>query len=294
MRERLPFLALLVLTIIVVMAMSVFTVDQRQSAVVFQLGEIKRVVRAPGIYLKLPLIQNVSYFDNRVLTFETAVPERYNTREKKNVLVDLFVKWRIVDPLTYYISVSGDEARARTRLEQTVNAGMREEFGKRTVHEVVSGEREAIMQLMRAKADLDARKIGVEVVDVRLKQVNLPTEVSDSVYRRMESERKSVASQRRANGAAEAEKIRADADRTREIKIAEAYRDAQRVKGEADAESAAIYAEAFGRNPEFYAFYRSLEAYRQSFKGRDVIVLDPSTEFFKYYRAAGNAKGAGK
>lgn len=294
MRERLPFLALLVLTIIVVMAMSVFTVDQRQSAVVFQLGEIKRVVRAPGIYLKLPLVQNVSYFDNRVLTFETAVPERYNTREKKNVLVDLFVKWRIVDPLTYYISVSGDEARARTRLEQTVNAGMREEFGKRTVHEVVSGEREAIMQLMRAKADLDARKIGVEVVDVRLKQVNLPTEVSDSVYRRMESERKSVASQRRANGAAEAEKIRADADRTREIKIAEAYRDAQRVKGEADAESAAIYAEAFGRNPEFYAFYRSLEAYRQSFKGRDMMVLDPSAEFFKYFRAAGNAKGAGK
>ncbi len=180
------------------------------------------------------------YFDKRILTLDTAEPERFITSEKKNVLVDSFVKWRIIDAKQYYISVGGDEARAQTRLSQTVNAGLREEFGKRTVHEVVSGERDKIMEDMRSKADADdARKIGVEIVDVRLKRVDLPAEVSESVYRRMETERKRVANELRSQGAAEAEKIRADADRQREVIVAEAYRDAQKIKGEGDAKAAA-------------------------------------------------------
>jgi membrane protease subunit HflC len=198
------------------------------------------------------------------------------------------VKWRIVDPKLYYISVQGDEARARTRLSQTVNAGLREEFGKRTVHEVVSGERDRIMEEMRAKADADARKIGVQIVDVRVKRVDLPAEVSESVYRRMEAERKRVANELRSQGAAEAEKIRADADRQREVIVAEAYREAQKVKGEGDARAAALYAQAFNQNPEFYAFYRSLDAYRNSFRNKgDVVVVEPGSEFFKYLKNPG-------
>ena len=203
------------------------------------------------------------------------------------MLVDLFVKWRIADPKLYYISVLGDEARAVTRLQQTVNAGLREEFGKRTVHEVVSGQRDAIMEEMREKADLDARKIGVQIVDVRLKRVDLPLEVSESVYRRMEAERKRVANELRSEGAAAAEKIRADADRQREVIIAEAYRESQQTKGDGDAQAAAIYATAFRRDPEFFAFYRSQEAYRQSFAGKsDVLVVEPSSDFFRYLRSA--------
>lgn len=293
MRNGFSFLAAAVGALFVVLGLSIFTVDQRQYAIVFQLGEVKEVITEPGLNFKFPLIQNVRYFDRRILTLDSNEPERFITSEKKNVLVDSYVKWRIVDPKLYYISVSGDETRARTRLTQTVNAGLREEFGKRTVHEVVSGERERIMNEMRSKADLDARKIGVQVVDVRLKRVELPTEVSAAVFSRMEAERKRVANELRSQGSAEAEKIRADADRQREVIIAEAYRDAQKVKGEGDAKAAAIYAEAFNRNPEFYSFYRSLEAYRQSFKSRnDVLVVDPGTEFFKYYRGTGSNKGA--
>ena len=182
-------------------------------------------------------------------------------------------------------------------MSQTVNAGLREEFGKRTVHDVVSGERDKIMEQMREKADLDARKIGVQIVDVRVKRVDFPPEVSDSVYRRMEAERKRVANELRSEGAAEAEKIRADADKQREVIVAEAYRDAQKVKGEGDAKAAATYAQAFGQNPEFYAFYRSLEAYRGSFKGKsDVLVLEPDSDFFKYMRGMGRGgdKSTGK
>ncbi|MDP1898110.1 MAG: protease modulator HflC, partial [Sulfurimicrobium sp.] len=206
----------------------------------------------------------------------------------KNVLVDSFVKWRIVDVKQHYVSVGGDEARAQTRLMQTVNDSLRAEFGKRTVHEVVSGERDQIMEILRQKADLDARKIGVQVMDVRLKRVDLPQEVSESVYQRMEAERKRVANELRSQGFAESEKIRADADRQREVILAEAYRTAQQTKGEGDAKAAATYAAAYGQNPEFYAFYRSLEAYRQSFKNKsDVLVLEPSSEFFKYMKSSG-------
>jgi len=290
MKSGISFIAALVGAALVLLGLSIFTVDQRQYAIVFQLGEVKDVITEPGLNVKWPLIQNVRYFDRRILTMDSNEPERFITSEKKNVLVDSFVKWRIVDPKLYYISVGGDETRARTRLSQTVNAGLREEFGKRTVHDVVSGERDRIMEDMRAKADQDARKIGVQIVDVRLKRVDLPTEVSESVYRRMEAERKRVANELRSEGSAEAEKIRADADKQREVIVAEAYRDAQKSKGDGDAKAAAIYAQAFGQNAEFYAFYRSLEAYRNSFRSKsDVIVVEPNSDFFKYLRNQGRS-----
>lgn len=288
MSSRLNVLGGIVALILVVLSMSVFTVDQRQYALVFQLGEVKRAITEPGLNFKIPMIQNVRFFDRRILTLDSADPERFITSEKKNVLVDSFIKWRIVDPNLYYISVGGDEARARTRLSQTVNAGLREEFGKRLVNDVISGERDKIMNQMREKADIDARRIGVQIVDVRLKRVELPDEVSGAVYSRMEAERKRVANELRSEGAAEAEKIRADADRQREVIIAEAYREAQKVKGEGDAKAAATYAEAFGKSPEFYAFYRSLEAYRNSFANKsDVLVVEPNSDFFKYMKNIG-------
>ncbi|MCB1931832.1 protease modulator HflC [Accumulibacter sp.] len=288
MRASMNVLAALLVTALVVLGATIFTVDQRQHALVFQLGEVRRVIEEPGLYFKWPMIQNVRYFDKRILTLDAAEPERFITSEKKNVLVDSFTKWKIVDPKLYYISVAGDESRARTRLSQTVNAGLREEFGKRTVHDVVSGERDQLMEMMREKADLDARKIGVQIVDVRVKRVELPNDVSESVYRRMDAERKRVANELRSQGAAEAEKIRADADKQREVIVAEAYRDAQKTKGEGDARAAATYAQAFQKNPEFYAFYRSLEAYRNSFDGKsDVIVVEPTSDFFKYMKGIG-------
>ena len=291
MRRNLPFVAAFVLALLVVLAMSMFTVDQRRFAIVFQLGEIKDVITEPGLNFKWPLIQNVRTFDKRILTYDAAEPERFITSEKKPVLVDAFVKWRIIDVRQYYISVQGDEALAATRLAQTVNGGLRDEFSKRSVHDVVSGEREQIMEAVRTKADADARAIGVQIVDVRLKRVDLVQEVSESVYRRMETERKRVANELRSMGAAEAEKIKADADRQREIIIAEAYRDAQRLKGEGDAKATAIYAGAFGQNPEFYAFYRSLDAYRASFRSKsDVLVIEPNAEFFKYLKSTGKSK----
>ncbi len=277
---------------LILLSMSMFVVDQRQNAIVFQLGEVVSVKTEPGLYFKVPLMQNVRFFDSRILTLDTGEPERFITAEKKNVMVDSFVKWRIVDVKQYYISVGGDEMRAATRLMQTVNSSMREEFGKRTIHEVVSGEREQIMNVLRDKTDADARKIGVQVLDVRLKRVDFPSEISDSVYRRMDAERKRVANELRASGAADSEKIKADADKQRQVILAEAYRAAQKTKGEGDAKATALYAAAFGRDPEFYAFYRSLEAYKQSFKDKnDVMVLDPSSAFFKYLK---NPSKAGK
>ncbi len=295
MSSRINLLGAVLVTALVVLAMSMFTVDQRQFAVFFQLGEVKRAISEPGLYFKVPMVQNVRYFEKRIITLDNAEPERFITSEKKNVLVDSYIKWRIVDPKLYYISVSGDESRAKTRLNQTVNAGLREEFGKRTVHDVVSGERDKIMEQMREKADSDARKIGVQIVDVRVKRVELPTEVSDAVYRRMEAERKRVANELRSEGSAEAEKIRADADRQREIIIAEAYRDAQKIKGEGDAKATSTYAQAFGQNTEFYAFYRSLEAYRGSFRNKgDILVVEPNSEFFKYMKSTGRGNDKGK
>jgi len=290
MIRHLPIIGSAFMAALVVAAMTLFTVDQRQYAIIFQLGEVKEVIREPGLAFKWPLIQNVRVFDKRILTLDTAEPERFLTAEKKPVLVDSYVKWRIHDVKQYYISVGGDETLAKTRLAQTVNSGLREEFGKRTVHDVVSGARDQIMADVKKKADADMRAIGVEIVDVRLKRVDYPTDVSESVYRRMETERKRVANELRSQGAAEAEKIRADADRQREVIVAEAYRDAQKTKGEGDAKAASTYGQAFGQNAEFYSFYRSLEAYRGSFKNKsDVLVVEPNSDFFKYLK---NPKGA--
>lgn len=279
------------IVVLVVLSLSLYKVDQRETAIVFRLGEIVGVKESPGLYLKVPLLDRVRSFDRRILTIDTDEPDLFLTSEKKNVLVDSFVKWRIVDVKQYYVSVQGDEERARIRLVQTVNDSLRAEFGKRTIHEVVSGERDKIMDVMREKADADARKIGVQVMDVRLKRVDLPQEVSDSVYGRMQAERTRVAKQLRSLGTEESEKIRADADKQREVIIAEAYRDAQRIKGDGDAKAGAIYAKSFQGNPEFFAFYRSMDAYRKTFRNKsDLMVLEPNAEFFKYMKNAGGGK----
>ncbi|MFM9969688.1 MAG: protease modulator HflC [Burkholderiales bacterium] len=277
-----------VFALVLVLVTSMFTLDQRERAVIFQLGEIVDVIDEPGLHFKWPLIQNVRYFDNRILTLDTPDTERFITKEKKNVLVDSFVKWRINDLKQFYVSVQGDEIRAQTRLSQTVNSALRDEFGNRLVTDVVSGERDDIMRIVRDKLEDDAKRIGVTIVDVRLKRVELPQEVSESVYRRMEAERRAVASELRSQGFSDAEKIRAEAERERQIIIAEAYKQAQTVKGEGDQKSSGIYARAFGENPEFYSFYRSLEGYRAGFgKKSDVLVLEPSSDFFKYMKNPG-------
>lgn len=285
MKSFMSTLSIIVVTIFFLGSSAIYIVDERQQAILFQLGEVIDVKTEPGLYFKIPVAQNVRYFEKRILTMDTEEPERFITSEKKNVLVDLFVKWRIIDVKQYYISVRGDESLAQTRLAQTINASLRDEFGNRTVHDVVSGERDMIMEIMRQKADSDARSIGVEVVDVRLKRVDLPQEVSESVYRRMEAERKRVANELRSTGAAESEKIRADADKQREIILAEAYREAQKTMGDGDSQASATYAAAFQKDPEFYAFWRSIDAYKQSFKNKsDMMVLEPTSDFFKYLK----------
>ncbi|HVL36466.1 MAG TPA: protease modulator HflC [Burkholderiales bacterium] len=284
MRALGPILAVLVVLALVVSSI-LFTVDQRQNAIVFQLGEVREVVTRPGLHFKWPLVQNVRHFDMRILTYDDAEPLRFLTQGNRPVLVDSFVKWRIADVRQYYISVQGDEFRAATRIRQTVSGTLRDEFGVRSLHDVVSGERDLIMNRVREKVDQDLKRIGVAIIDVRLKRVDLPQDVSESVYRRMEAERKRIANEQRSTGAADAEKIRADADRQREVLLAEAYRDAQRVRGEGDARAASIYAAAFSQNPEFFSFYRSMEAYRNTFRGRnDLMLLEADSDFLRYFR----------
>jgi len=292
-------LAPILLAIVAVLGLGssmVYVVDQRQYAVVFALGEIKEVVDQPGLHFKLPPpFQNVQYFDNRILTIDTADVDRFITSEKLNVQIDTFVKWRIAEPRKFFTSVGGSELIASDRLQRSLRDSLNNEIAKKTVSDVISGKRQELLDAVRVKMNEDAKQIGAEVVDVRLKRVDFAPEVSERVFDRMQSERKRVANERRATGAAESEKIRADADRQRDVLIAEAYRDAQRVKGEGDARAAALFAEAFGQNPEFASFYRSLEAYRASFKGRnDLLVLDPNSDFFRYFRAPGGAGGGGR
>jgi len=291
MRRPASVLIIGIVVLAFVLAMSVYTIDQRKAAIKFQLGEVVAVQTDPGLYFLVPVMQNVRLYDTRIQTLEARDPERFLTSENRNVLVDSFVKWRVVDVRQYYVSVRGDSLQAEARISQTVNDALRAEFAKRTVHDVVSGEREKIMTTVADKVDKDVKGIGVEIVDVRLKRVDLVPEISSDVYRRMESERKRVANELRATGQAEGEKIKADADRQRQVIVAEAYRDAQRVKGDGDAQASRIYAEAFQRNPEFYSFYRSLEAYRTGMRNKsDVMVLDPSSEFFKYFKGPGRGK----
>jgi membrane protease subunit HflC len=287
-------IAAALIAIVMLASSALFTVDQRQNAIVFQLGEVKEVITEPGLHAKWPLLQNVRYFDTRILTQDDPDPQRFITSENKPVRVDAFVKWRIVDVKQYYIS-AGDERSAVNRINQTVNGLLREEIGKRTVHDVVSGERDNVMSAVRDRMNEDARKIGVAIVDVRLKRVDLPDEVSADVYRRMESERKRVASELRSTGSADAERIRADAEKQREVILAEAYRDAQKIKGDGDAKASATYAQAFSQNPEFYSFYRSMEAYKSSFHSKsDLLLLEPNSDFFKYLRDAAGKPGSRK
>ncbi len=293
--QRIVPLLLTALVAIALLASCLFVVDQRQFAVVFALGEIRQVIDKPGLHFKLPPpFQNVQYYDKRILTIDTADIDRFITSEKLNVQIDTFVKWRIVDPRAFIRSVSGSEVIAADRISRSLRDSLNNEIARRTVADVISGQRDKILDAVVSRVNDDAKQIGAQVVDVRLKRVDFAPEVQERVFARMESERKRVANERRATGAAESEKIRADADRQREVILAEAYRDAQRAKGEGDARASALYAEAFGQNPEFAEFYRSLEAYRSSFRSRsDVLVVDPSAEFFRYFRGAGAASGAG-
>jgi modulator of FtsH protease HflC len=292
MKSALPAVALVV-AVLIVLSQSIYTVDQRQYAIKFQLGEFIDAKTEAGLYFKVPLVQNVKFYDKRILLLDAPRPDRITTSEKKPLNVDFIAYWRVIDVRKYYQSVTGDEELAKQRLAQTIRAILGQEINKRTIHEAISAERDKIMATTRQRADADAKQIGVEIVDVRLRRVELPEEVLAQVYQRMESERKRVANELRSQGGAESEKIRADADRQREVILADAYRQAQKVKGEGDAKSAAIYAAAYGQNPEFYAFYRSLETYKSTFRNRnDLMVLDPNSEFFQYLKQSGGGKAA--
>jgi membrane protease subunit HflC len=281
------FFGLVGLIVALLAAFSMFTVAEWEKVILFQLGKIREADFEPGLHFKVPFINNVRKFDARLLTLDVD-PERFLTVEKKNVIVDSFVMWRISDVRRYYTAVLGDERNARQRLEQIVKDGMRSQFSKRTVNEVISGERTKFMLDLTAEANKQAGQIGIEIVDVRVRRIDLPAEVSDSVYRRMQAERARVAKEFRSEGFEAAERIRADADRQGQIIVAEAYRDAEQIRGEGDAQAADTYAKAYGRDPEFYAFYRSLNAYRQTFKGgNDLLLLQPDSEFFKYFNRAG-------
>lgn len=271
---------------LMLLSSTVFVVDQRRYAIVFALGEVREVISEPGLHFKLPPpFQNVIYLDKRILTLDTPDADRFITAEKKNILVDAFVKWRIIDPRLYYVSFSGDERAATNRMSQIIKAALNDEITKRTVREVISGERGAVMQAVQNKVVAEAKQIGVGIVDVRLKRVDYIEQINNSVYDRMRAERVRVANELRSTGSAESEKIRADADRQRTVILAEAFREAEKIKGEGDAKASAIYASAFGKNPEFYKFYRSLEAYRASFKPKgDVMVIDANSDFFKYFK----------
>ena len=263
---------------------TVYFVDEREKAIIFQFGRIVESHDEPGIHFKKPFVNSVKFFDARIQTMD-ADPELYLTGEKKNLVVDSFAKWRIRDVAKYYVTVSGLQSNARARLAQRVNDSLRQEFGKREVQDVISGDRAEIMETVRRAVDSEASEFGVEVVDVRLKRVDLDPEVSERVYSRMEAERARVAKELRAQGAEAAERIRADADRQREITVANAYREAQELRGEGDAISTLTYANAFGRDPEFYRLYRSLNAYRTTFEGKDdLLILEPNSEFFRYFK----------
>jgi membrane protease subunit HflC len=264
-----------------------YAVDEREKVIVVRFGEVLRYDETPGLHVKVPFLDTVRYFDSRILTLD-AEPQQFLTSEKKYVVVDSFVKWKIVDALKYYVTVGGRESEALRRLEQVINSNLRDEFGKRTVHDVISTDRRKIMDILTANADKEARKFGIEVVDARIQRVDLPEEVSQSVYQRMKAERLRIANELRAQGAEAAEKIRADAERQRQVLLADAYRQAQNIRGEGDAKATALYAKSYGRAPDFFSFYRSLDAYKKSFnKKDDIMIVDPSSDFFKYMKKPG-------
>lgn len=277
----------IVLLVVITVHSTFYMVDEREKAVVTRFGQVLRYDDGPGLHVKTPFLDKVVYFDSRLLTLD-AEPQPFLTKEKKYVVVDSFVKWRIQDALKFYLTVGGQEADARRRLEQVVNSTLRDEFGKRTVHDVISTDRHKIMEILTAYTDKEARKFGIEVVDVRIQRVDLPPEVSQSVFQRMKAERSRIANELRAQGAEAAEKIRADSERQREVLLAEAYSKAERIRGEGDAKATDIYGRAYGRAPEFYSLYRSLNAYKESFRKKDdIMIVDPSSDFFKYMKKPG-------
>ena len=283
-------LTVLIAGLLVLASFSVFVVDERERAMLLQFGEIKRSDYEPGIYFKLPFFQNVLKFDARIQNLDSD-PQQYLTSEKKNVQVDSFVKWRIQDVDTYYRTTGGSERQANSRLTDLIQKRLKDEFGKRTVNEVVSGERAKIMDILTVAAEEQASGFGIDIVDVRIKRVDLAQDVSSSVYQRMAAERQEVAKQFRSRGEEAARSIRARADKERVVILAEAERDAQRLRGEGDGKAAEIYANAFSEDSEFYALYRSLEAYRASFSNPDdVLLLEPNTEFFQYFKEAGGGQ----
>jgi len=275
---------LIVLAIVLIFASSsLYVVQETERAVKLRFGRLVNADIAPGLHVKIPLAEKVRKFDARVLTLD-AEPESFFTVEKKRLIVDAYTKWRIQDVDTYYKSTGGNEDVAHNRLASRINDGLRNQFGERTLHEVVSGERDLLMERIKDYLNTTVRQsLGIEVLDVRVKRIDLPTEVSEQVFRRMKAEREKEARELRSKGAEEAEKIRADADRQRTIILANAYREAEQARGEGDAQATSIYAEAYNRDPEFYAFQRSLKAYRESFANKgDVLLVDPDSDFFRY------------
>lgn len=288
--RRLIVIAVLAVIALPFISSSFFIVEQRQYGIVFALGEVKRVVSEPGLHFKLPSpLQNIVSMDKRILTTESPQPDRIITAEKMNILVDAYVKWQITDPKLFFVSFIGDEQRAQDRMLQITKAALNDEITKRKVADVISGDRVKLMEAIGKKMSAEAKNIGIKIIDVRLKRVNYVDKINNSVFDRMRAERIRVANELRSTGAADSEKIRADADKQRTIILAEAFKEAEKIRGDGDAKASKIYAQAFGKNPEFYKFYRSLEAYRSSFsKNSDVMVIDPSSEFFKYMK---NSRG---
>jgi len=284
MQRFFPYLIGLVILLAVLSSM-VFVVRERDAALVFALGEVRETITEPGLYFKLPPpFQNVVRLDKRLQTIESKDPERIQTAEKKNLLIDSFVKWRIIDPRQFYVTFGANTRAAEERLSAQIRDALNASVNVRTVKEVVSSQRGDIMKEMLSTVDSRARPLGVEVVDVRLRRIDFAPEISESVYRRMEAERKEEANRLRATGAADSERIRAQADRQREELLAEAYAQAQKIQGEGDAQAASIFAEAYSKNPDFYSFYKSLEAYRSAFSAKDdLLVISPETDFFRYW-----------
>jgi membrane protease subunit HflC len=279
---------LLGLLALILLLASMYTVDERERVIVVRFGQVLRADDKPGIHFKMPFgvfgYDSVITFNARILTLDFE-PQEFLTKEKKYVVVDSFVKWRIADPLKYYLTVGGVEGAARQRLEPIINSGLRDEFGKRDVHQVIATDRGQIMCILRDKASKSAGEFGIEVVDMRIQRVDWPSEISQSVYQRMKAERLRIANELRAKGVETATKIQAEAEREREIALATAYRQGEITRGEGDARATSIYAGAANQAPEFYSLYRSLGAYKESFKKKDdVLIVDPSSDFFRYMK----------
>ncbi|WP_044409055.1 protease modulator HflC [Thiomicrospira microaerophila] len=277
------FIGIFVAAVLFIGTNSLFVVKEAETGVVFRLGEIVKSDLQPGLHLKTPFINNVRMFDQRIQTMD-ATPERYLTGELKNLEVDSYVKWRVQNAERFYTSMGGDYNLANQRLSQIIKDGLRSQFGSRTVEDVISGDRVEVAQIITRQAGREAAQFGIEIVDVRLKRIDLPRDISESVYRRMEAERQRVASDLRSLGGEAAERIRADADRQRTVTIANAFREAEETRGQGDAQAASIFAEAYNVDKEFFSFYQSLNAYQQSFSSKsDMIILDPNTDFFKHF-----------